>query len=130
MLSLEDLKADPALVARIDWHITPQEAFETYQLKSPGNWRGGNLPPVVYFYISTWKGPAPRLYLVERSLKHSEELSSLSSPSSLLPSSSSSPSFSLFPPFPSSLSSPFLPWLPARLRACGAFHLIIFLKKC
>lgn len=117
MLSLDELKADPALVARIDWHITPQEAFETYQLKSPGNWRGGNLPPVVYFYISTWKGQAPRLYLVERSLKHSEEIAEIDAPAELLQAAAAAQEGAMVPKGQAAIDEPLRKWLQESLSS-------------
>jgi len=117
MLGLEDLKNDPALVARIDWHITPREAFETYQLKSPGNWRGGNLPPVVYFYISTWKGQEPRLYLVERSLKHSEEIAEIDAPAELLQAAVADQDKAMVPKGQAAIDEPLRDWLQEQLSA-------------
>jgi hypothetical protein len=117
MLSLEDLKNDPALVAQIDWHITPQEAFETYQLKSPGNWRGGNLPPVIYFYISTWKGQEPRLYLVERSLKHSREIAEIEAPAHLLRAPVEAQDKAMVPKGQAAIDETLREWLQDRLSA-------------
>lgn len=83
MLSWEELKKDRDLVSRIDWEITPQEAFEAYQLKSPGNWRHRNLPQVYYFYLSTWKGQA-KVLLVKRHYTESEELCQAPVPTELV----------------------------------------------
>ncbi len=117
MQSLEDIKADPALIARIDWHITPQEAFETYQLKSPGNWRGGSLPPVIYFYISTWKGQEPRLYLIERSLKHSEEIAEIVAPAELLQAAATAQDKAMVPKGQAAIDDPLRNWLQEMLSA-------------
>jgi len=117
MLSLEQLKADPALVARIDWYITPQEAFETYQLKSPGNWRGGNLQPVLYFYVSTWKGAAPRLLLVKRSLKHSEDIAEIQAPADLLRSAAQAQDMAMVPKGQAAIDEPLRRWLQESLSA-------------
>jgi len=115
MLGLEELKADPQLVAQIDWHITPQEAFETYQLKSPGNWRGGNLPPVYYFYISTWQGQEPRLFLVQRSLKHSEEIAEIQAPPELLRAAVAAQDKAMVPKGQAAISRELRDWLQERL---------------
>ena len=115
MLSLEELKDDPELIARIDWFITPLEAFETYQLKSPGNWRGGNLPPVVYFYISTWKGEAPRLYLVERSLKHSQEIAEIDAPADLLQAAAAAQDKAMVPKGQAAIDDSLREWLQQTL---------------
>jgi hypothetical protein len=115
MLSLEDLKNNPALVAKIDWHITPQEAFETYQLKSPGNWRGGNLQPVLYFYISTWKGQEPTLFLVERSLKHSQEIAEINAPTELLQAAAAAQDKAMVPKGQAAIDDPLRAWLQNQL---------------
>jgi hypothetical protein len=116
VLNLEELKNDPDLIARIDWHITPQEAFETYQLKSPGNWRGGNLTPVVYFYISTWKGEAPRLFLVERSLKHSQEIAEIEAPADLLQAAAAAQEKAMVPKGQAAIDDSLRKWLQENLR--------------
>lgn len=117
MLSLQELKSDPDLVAQIDWYITPQEAFETYQLKSPGNWRGGNLAPVVYFYISTWQGQEPRLFLVRRSLKHSEELAEIQAPAELLQNAAKTQDKAMVPKGQAAIDEPLRKWLQQALSA-------------
>ncbi len=83
MLGLEELKRDRDLVASIDWEMTPRRAFETYQLKSVDNWRHRSLEAVHYFYLSTWKG-TPRLFLVRRTLKESQEIAEIQAPSELV----------------------------------------------
>ncbi len=83
MLDLEELRKDRELVASIDWEMTPRQAFEAYQLKSVGNWRHRSLEPVHYFYLSTWKG-RPRLFLVRRSLKESQEIAEIQAPPELV----------------------------------------------
>ena len=83
MLGLEELKRDRDLVESIDWEMTPRQAFETYQLKSVDNWRHRNLEPVLYFYLSTWKGE-PRVFLVRRSLKESQEIAEIQAPAHLV----------------------------------------------
>jgi len=83
MLSMDELKQDRDLLGRIDWEITPQEAFETYQLKSVGNWRSAAAGEVLYFYVSAWQGEN-KVFLVRRSLKHSQELAELPVPGELV----------------------------------------------
>ena len=83
MLSLEELKKDRDLVAAIDWEMTPRQAFEAYQLKSVDNWKHRSLGTVHYFYLSTWKG-RPRLFLVRRSLKQSQEIAEIQAPEHLV----------------------------------------------
>ena len=117
MLTLEELKADPGLVARIDWYITPREAFETYQLKSPGNWRGGNLAPVYYFYVSTWQDQEPRLFLVKRSLKHSEEIAEIQAPPELLRAAAEAEAGAMVPKGQAAIDEPLRRWLQDQLSA-------------
>lgn len=83
MLSPEQLKQDRELINRIDWDITPQEAFETFQLKSTGNWRTAASGEVLYFYVSAWQGEN-KVLLVRRSLKHSEDIAELPVPRELV----------------------------------------------
>ena len=79
MLDLEGLKKQPELVAAVDWDMTPREAFESYQLRSAGNWRDRGLPEVVYCYLSTWQGKN-RVMLVKRHYVQSEELAEIALP--------------------------------------------------
>lgn len=83
MMDLAELKQDRRLVGKIDWDITPQQAFETHQLKSVGNWRGGADDEVIYFYVSTWKDEN-RVLLMRRTLKHSEEIAEAAAPAELV----------------------------------------------
>lgn len=83
MLDLEGLKARPDLVARIDWEITPAEAFDIYQLKGLEGWRHRGRGPVVYFYLSTWRGEN-RVLLVERDITRSRELAEIAAPAGLV----------------------------------------------
>ena len=82
MLDLNGLKREKELLAAIDWDMTPKEAFESYQLRSAGNWRSKDLPEVVYFYLSTWQGKN-RVMLVRRHYVESEELAELALPPEL-----------------------------------------------
>ena len=83
MMNLEEIKKDRELIKSIDWEITPRLAFETYQLKAVDNWRHGALSPVLYFYLSVWKGE-PRANLVRRGLKESEEIAEIQAPEELV----------------------------------------------
>jgi len=110
------LKKRRDLVGRIDWEITPQEAFQTYQIKSPGAWKQRNLPDAVYFHIMVDQGRA-RLVLVQRTMKDSQEVAEIEAPAELmvagLPSREGKP-----PPhghYP--LSEPLKAWLRAELGA-------------
>lgn len=83
MLTWADVKADRALVAEIDWEMTPALAFEVFQLKSAEAWRYRGLDQAVYFYLSTWRGEN-RVYLVRRSLKETETLAEVPAPAELV----------------------------------------------
>ena len=73
MIDFKELIADREIINQIDWDITPQEAFEAYQIKSPGNIRYRSLPDVLYFSIAVFQGQA-EVFLIKRSLKHSEQI--------------------------------------------------------
>lgn len=83
MHTWNEVKQDRALVASIDWEMTPALAFEVFQLKSAEAWRHRGLDQAVYFYLSTWQGEN-RVYLVRRSLKESEELAIAPVPAGLI----------------------------------------------
>ena len=45
MLTLEELKKDRETVSLIDWDLTPQEAYESYQIKSINSWKSWAVSP-------------------------------------------------------------------------------------
>ncbi|MBW2621963.1 MAG: hypothetical protein JRD68_03585 [Deltaproteobacteria bacterium] len=71
MTDWENLKNNKELLAGIDWDLTPQEAFQKYQIKSINAWKHGSPPDVYYFYVSVRRGDK-RVVLVKRTLKHTE----------------------------------------------------------
>lgn len=81
MLSWPELKKRPDLVGRIDWEITPAQAFAAYQIKSTSAQRG--LEPVYYFYLSTWRGEN-KVLLVERTYGDSREVAQAPVPAALV----------------------------------------------
>ncbi len=83
MLDLNELKARKDIVNQIDWDITPQEAFETYQIKSINAWKQRSLPDLYYFLIYVYKSVS-QVLLVKRSLKDSEEIAEIAVPESLV----------------------------------------------
>jgi hypothetical protein len=117
LLDLNGLKADPKLVARIDWDLTPQEAFHTYQLKSPDNRRGGGLSPAYYFYVSAWAGAEPRLFLVRRELKNSEELAEIAAPEELLAAAVAAQEGAMVPKGQAALTPELKDWLQRALSS-------------
>jgi hypothetical protein len=83
MLSLSDIKKSPELLQKIDWEITPRQAFEAYQLKSPGNERDRGLEEVFYFYLSSWRGEG-KIVLTKRTYRDSETLAEITPPADLV----------------------------------------------
>lgn len=81
MLTWEELKERPEIVGRIDWEITPAQAFEAYQIKSVRALRG--LEAVYYFYLSTWRGEN-KVLLVQRSHVDSREVAQAPAPPELV----------------------------------------------
>ncbi|MBU2547720.1 MAG: hypothetical protein KKB20_04865 [Proteobacteria bacterium] len=83
MRDWNELKNDREVLRRIDWDLTPQEAYEAYQLKSINAWKYRSLPETLYFCIFVWQGHS-RLMLIKRSLKQSEEITEVPAPADLM----------------------------------------------
>ena len=83
MMDLEELKTKKELIEKIDWDMTPQEAFEKYQVKSIGGWKHRHLDEVYYFYIDVWKEKAT-VFLMKRGLKSAEDVAEIKIPENLL----------------------------------------------
>ncbi len=116
MLDLEGLRQRPELLAAVDWQITPRQAFEAYQLKSTGNWRHGSLPPVLYFYVSCWRGEH-KVVLVRRSLKQSEELAEIAAPAGMISDCCAEREGEMVPRGQAPLSAELRDWLQRELAA-------------
>ena len=84
MLSLEELRQERDVIRRIDWDLTPQAAFEAYQIKTAEGMKYRSLPETFYFTISHWPGRTTEVLLVKRSLKDSEEICRLPVPEDLV----------------------------------------------
>ena len=82
-MTWDQLKARPDLVRRIDWEITPAQAFEAFQIKSTQAHRHRGLGEVYYFYLSTWRGER-RVVLVERTYTASQEMAEAPAPAALM----------------------------------------------
>ena len=82
-MTLDELRQTPAVLDRIDWDMTPQEAFETYQVKSPNSWRSRSLPEVYHFAVDVLRGEA-KVVLIRRNLKEAEEVAELPVPPALV----------------------------------------------
>jgi hypothetical protein len=83
MITFEELKQDKALQAQIDWDLTPQEAFQAYQIKSIDSIRYRSLPGVLYFCLYVYQGQT-KLVLIKRTLKHTEEICEIPVPADLI----------------------------------------------
>lgn len=83
MLDLDQLKHSPETLALIDWDMTPQAAFEAYQIKSPNAWKSRNLAPAAYFCLEVWQGRT-RALLVTKTMVDSEETALLPVPDHLV----------------------------------------------
>lgn len=81
MLSWEELKRHPEITRKIDWEITPAQAFEAYQIKSAQALRG--LEAAYYFYLSTWRGEN-KVLLVRRTYVQSQEVAQAPAPPELV----------------------------------------------
>jgi hypothetical protein len=83
MLTMDELKGSREILDRIDWDMSPQMAFEAYQVKSIDAWKHRGLDEVYHFYIDVWKGRA-RVLLMRRSLKNAEDVVELPVPHDLV----------------------------------------------
>ena len=82
-LTWEELRQRRDIIARIDWELTPREAFEAFQIKGAEGWRHRSLHEACYFYLSVWRGER-RVYLVRRTIKESEVIAEAPVPIALL----------------------------------------------
>lgn len=115
MMNLSELKTRRDLLGRIDWEMTPQEAYETFQLKTPEGWRRRGASDSLFFCIDVWAGEK-RLLLIHRTMLDSEELAEIEAPAALLEAclaaqAGSNPSKGKHP-----LDQPLADWLKAALE--------------
>ena len=83
VITFEELINRRDIIEAIDWDLTPQEAFQAYQIKSIGAWKYRSLPDVYLFVIYVYKG-GHKLLLVKRSLKDTEEIAEIPAPEDLV----------------------------------------------
>ncbi|MFH1134746.1 MAG: hypothetical protein V1816_01530 [Pseudomonadota bacterium] len=83
MITFNELKHDRRLLSQIDWDLTPQEAFEAYQIKSPQSWKHRALKEACFFQVSVYQG-ASRVVLVKKTYKDSEEIAEAPAPEELV----------------------------------------------
>jgi hypothetical protein len=77
------LQVGDTVVSSIDWDMTPELTFGTFE-----SWGGverirSSDERVYYFYVDNW-GESPRLYLMERGVKHARIMAEIDAPESLL----------------------------------------------
>ncbi|MCB2226988.1 MAG: hypothetical protein KQH53_09960 [Desulfarculaceae bacterium] len=82
-LSWDELKARPDILGKIDWEITPAQAFEAFQIKSAEAHRHRGLGQAYYFYLSVWRGER-RVLLIKRTYTHSEDIAEAPAPAELM----------------------------------------------
>ena len=83
MIDWENLKNNKELLSGIDWDLTPQEAFQKYQIKSINAWKQGSPPDVYYFFVFVRRGDR-RVVLVKRTLKDTEIIHEIPVPDHLV----------------------------------------------
>ena len=83
MIDPEQLRGTKDIPKSLDWDMTPQQAFEAYQIKTAEGMKHRNLQDVHYFLISVWKG-VPEVLLVKRTMKDSDEIARLPVPEDLV----------------------------------------------
>ena len=84
MYSPEELKERKDILGRVDWDLTPQEAFEKYQCMSPETWKNRNLEDAYFFEIYVLRGQDPKVVLMKKTMKDSEELAEVPVPRDLV----------------------------------------------
>ena len=82
-MNLEELKRRTEIIDNIDWDLTPQAAFQKYQVKSVNNWTFRDLDEVYHFYVDVWQGKA-KVFLMKRGLKTAEDVAEIEVPEDLL----------------------------------------------
>jgi hypothetical protein len=115
MISWEELKTSANIIRKIDWDITPQEAFEAYQIKSINAWKHRNLPDVIYFHIFVWQG-RQSVYLMKRTYRDSEEIAEAPVPPDMITDCLAPMGGSSAPTGHYAINDPIKGWLKKELR--------------
>ena len=115
MIEFARLKQEKGILKAIDCELTPQEAFEAYQIKSPKGWTYRSLPEVYYFVIQVFKQEADVL-LVKRTLKDSEEICLIPAPESLVSDCVARQGGDQPPHGQYAIDEPIKEWLQAQLK--------------
>ena len=114
MLTMDELRSRKDIHKLIDWDLTPQEAFEAYQIKSINSWKYRSLPDVAYFYVSVYQGRS-KVVLVKRRLKDSEELAEIPVPSGLVDSCLTAQGGDIPPHGQYAVDGPIREWIKSEL---------------
>ena len=88
------IKVGDTTINSIDWEMTPELTFGTYE-----SWGGrervrNNDERIHYFFIDNW-GERPKLCLMERGVKHARIVAEIDAPEDLASGSSTAPPYSL-----------------------------------
>jgi len=83
MGSFHKIKVGDTVINSIDWEMTPELTFGTYE-----SWGGrervrNNDERIYYFFIDSW-GEKPKLCLMERAIKHAKIIAEISAPPELV----------------------------------------------
>jgi len=79
----QKIKVGDKIINSIDWEMTPELTFGTYE-----SWGGrervrNNDERIYYFFIDNW-GDRPKLFLMERAVKHAKIIAEINAPAELV----------------------------------------------
>lgn len=88
MWDFEQLKAERAILDRIDWEMTPEKAVETYLEWGTGWSRKGDAVQTashesLYFVIYAWEAP-PQVTLIRRNVREAVEVAKIPVPADMV----------------------------------------------
>ena len=83
MNMFKKLKLSDTTVANIEWEMTPDLAFCTFSAKGLRKELAHTSERVCYFFIDNW-GDEPKLYLMERGVKHVNILAEVKAPPAMM----------------------------------------------
>ncbi|MBT8362228.1 MAG: DUF1566 domain-containing protein [Deltaproteobacteria bacterium] len=77
------LTLSDATIAQIDWEMTPDLAFCAFSAKGLRDEIVNTAEKICYFYIDNW-GKKPKLYLMERGIRHVNILAEIRAPQTMI----------------------------------------------
>lgn len=77
------LKLSDATTAQIDWELTPDLAFCMFSAKGLRDEMVNTTERICYFYVDNW-GKKPKLYLMERGIRHTNILAEIRAPQTMI----------------------------------------------